>query len=128
MVNIIGKKVSVYYNLHKHCFSVKHNNKVVGYFNYVKLKDVKFTVRNSGRLNVIRTKQKNVHAFVSGILEDYNSESKIIEENKFDKITYNPYRFSTFVLNLNQEPITNANEVILNNNNINKIYVKRYEI
>lgn len=127
MVNIIGEKVSVYYNLHKHCFSVKHKNKVVGYCNYLKLKDVKFTVRNSGRLNVIKTKQKNVHAFVSGILEDYNSESIIIEENNFDKVTYNPYKFSTFVFNLTQEPITNTNEVILNND-INKIYVKRYEI
>lgn len=127
MNNIIGEKVSVYYNLHKHCFSVKHNNKVVGYCNYVKLKYVKFTVRNSGRLNVIRTKQKNVHAFVSGILEDYNSKCEFIEESEFNKVMYDPYKFSTFVFDLTKKPITNANEVILNND-INKIYIKKYEI
>jgi len=35
--DLIGKKVMVYYNLHKHTFSVQYQGKVVLYADYVKL-------------------------------------------------------------------------------------------
>ena len=45
----IGDKVMVYYNLHKHTFSVRSNNRVVVHADYVKLVDVEFRVRQGGR-------------------------------------------------------------------------------
>ena len=41
----IGKKVMVYYNLHKHTFSVTYDSKVIMHADYVKLEDVDFRVR-----------------------------------------------------------------------------------
>ena len=36
----LGLRVMVYYNLHKHTFSVKHNNRIILYADYIKLGDV----------------------------------------------------------------------------------------
>jgi len=44
MIDIIGEKVMVYYNLHKKTFSVKHKNKVVAHTDNLVLKDVEFRV------------------------------------------------------------------------------------
>ena len=43
--NFIGKRVMVYYNLHKHTFSVTYKSKVIMHADYVKLGDVEFRVR-----------------------------------------------------------------------------------
>ena len=64
----LGKKVMVYYNLHKKTFSVSYDNKVILHADYVKLGDVEFRVRTGGRNKVRTEKQKNVHAFVIGNL------------------------------------------------------------
>ena len=67
----IGKKVMVYYNLHKHTFSVTYDSKVIMHADYVKLEDVEFRVRKGGKEKVRDEKRKNVHAFVIGKLLDY---------------------------------------------------------
>ena len=67
----LGKKVMVYYNLHKHTFSITYKSKVIMHADYVKLDDVEFRVRKGGNERVKREKQKNVHAFVIGTLMDY---------------------------------------------------------
>ncbi len=67
----IGKKVMVYYNLHKHTFSVTYDSKVILHADYVKLGDVEFRVRQGGNERVRQQKSKNVHAFVIGRLLDY---------------------------------------------------------
>ena len=67
----LGKKVMVYYNLHKHTFSVTYDGKVIMYADYVKLGDVEFRVRKGGKEKVRSEKSKNVHAFVIGKLLDY---------------------------------------------------------
>jgi hypothetical protein len=41
----IGKKVMIYYNLHKHTFSIIYKGLVVNHSDYVKLSDVEFRVR-----------------------------------------------------------------------------------
>ena len=56
----IGKKVMVYYNLHKHTFSITYNNKVIMHADYVKLGDVEFRVRPGGKDRVRKEKSKNV--------------------------------------------------------------------
>jgi hypothetical protein len=66
-----GNWVEVYYNLHKDTFSIRLKGKVVAHADYVQLSDVKFGVGQGGRYNVRKSGQKNVHAFVRGILTDF---------------------------------------------------------
>ena len=119
----IGLRVMVYYNLHKHTFSVTYKGKVVLYADYVKLKNVEFRVREGGRERVRREKKKNVHAFVIGDLVDYcifPCENMPPESNT-NVITYNPKKYDTFVSKDTEEPVYRANEVDMINKK-NKIF------
>ena len=119
----IGLRVMVYYNLHKHTFSVTYKGKVVLYADYVKLKNVEFRVREGGRERVRREKKKNVHAFVIGDLVDYcifPCENMPPESNT-NVITYNPKKYDTFVNKNTEEPVYRANEVDMINTK-NKIF------
>ena len=121
---LIGKKVMVYYNLHKHVFSVTYKGLVKSYSDYVKLKDVEFRVRQGGNEKVRSEERKNVHAFVIGTLVDYKeSPSDDIPRPSGSKsITYNPYKYKSFVYKDTEEPIYNANEVELINQPSDKIF------
>jgi hypothetical protein len=119
----IGLRVMVYYNLHKHTFSVTYKGKVVLYADYVKLKNVEFRVREGGRERVRREMKKNVHAFVIGDLIDYcvfPCENMPPESNT-NVITYNPKKYDTFVNKDTEEPVYRANEVDMINKK-NKIF------
>ena len=109
----IGKKVMVYYNLHKHTFSVRYDNKVILHADYVKLGDVEFRVRQGGNKSVREKKSKNVHAFTIGTLLDYcEYPCDNIPLPPSDKIvTYNPYKYDSFVYKVSEEPVYNAKEV-----------------
>lgn len=111
--DIIGKRVMVYYNLHKHTFSIKYNNRVMLHADFVKLEDVEFRVRQGGKEKVRDEKQKNVHAFVIGTLVDYCEYpcENIPEEPNQNIVTYNPYKYDSFVMKDTEEPIFNAKEV-----------------
>ena len=109
----IGKKVMVYYNLKKHTFSVTHNGKVIMYADYVKLKDVEFRVRQGGKEKVRSEKRKNVHAFVIGeLLEYFEYPCKNIPTSSSNNvITYDPYKYDTFVFKNTEDPVYHAQEV-----------------
>jgi len=120
----IGKKVMVYYNLHKHTFSVTYDSKVILHADYVKLGDVEFRVRQGGNKRVRQEKSKNVHAFVIGTLLDYceypcddipSPPSNMI-------VTYNPYKYDSFVYKDSEEPVYTAKEVDMINSQ-NKLFV-----
>lgn len=120
----IGKNVMVYYNLHKHTFSVTYKSKVILHADYVKLKDVEFRVRGGGKEKVRNEKRKNVHAFVIGKLEDYcEFPCNKMPDEKSDKIiTYDPYKYDSFVYKDSKEPVHKAKEVDMINHK-NKIFV-----
>lgn len=103
----------VYYNLNKHTFSVTHNSKVIMYADYVKLKNVEFRVRQGGKEKVRSEKRKNVHAFVIGeLLEYFEYPSKDIPTSSSNEvITYDPYKYDSFVFKNNKEPVFRAKEV-----------------
>ena len=77
----------------------------------VRLADVEFRVRESGRKRMLRNQRKNVHAFASGELLDYvhPDESRNLEKLIGRGVFYNPYEFSTFVDNETQSPVESAN-------------------
>ena len=122
--SLIGEKVKVYYNLHKHTFSVQKNNLVVLHADYIKLEDVEFRVRQGGMEKVRQEKSKNVHAFVIGTLVDFCDYpcDDIPEEPTGDIVTYNPYKYDSFVYRETEEPVFNASEVDLINSK-NKLFV-----
>lgn len=101
-------KVFIYWNLHKHCWSVKALNgenrgRVIMHAMAWKVTDVTFKVSEAGRQRVLREKRKNVHAGVVGHLVSYtNTDGHSVVHNTDmtmpagKRISYNPYRFSTF--------------------------------
>lgn len=122
----VGKKVMVYYNLHKHTFSITYKGLVINHADYVKLTDVEFRVRPGGREKVGLEKKKNVHAFVIGDLVDYcNYPCENIPNEPNDNIvTYDPYKYKSFIIKSTNEPIYNANEVEMINSK-NKIFITK---
>ena len=122
--NIIGEKVMVYYNLHKHTFSIQKGGLVMAHADYIKLKDVEFRVRPGGRKKVNIEKSKNVHAFVIGTLIDFCEYpcTEIPLEPVGEVVTYNPYKHESFVIKDTNEPVFNAKEVDMINSK-NKIFI-----
>jgi hypothetical protein len=86
-------KVMVYRNLHRQSWSVKDNatRLVVAHPLEVILVDATFRVSQSGRLRVLRERQKNVHAMVVGMAV------KTAEDQEWKPVRYNPYRWDSFV-------------------------------
>ena len=120
----LGKKVMVYYNLHKHTFSVTYDSKVIMHADYVKLGDVEFRVRKGGRERVRSEKSKNVHAFVIGTLLEYCEYpcDYIPNPPSYKIVTYNPYKHDSFVYKNSEEPVYRAKEVDMINSQ-NKLFV-----
>jgi hypothetical protein len=124
--NHIGDRVMVYYNLHKHTFSVSRDGRVITHADYVKLVDVEFRVRQGGRDKVLQDKRKNVHSFVIGYLVDYCSYpcKDIPSEPNNNIVTYNPYKYNSIVMKDTEEPIYRAGEVKMINSR-NKIFITK---
>ena len=122
--DIIGLRVMVYYNLHKHTFSVTYKNKVILHADYVKLGDAEFRVRQGGKERVRQEMSKNVHAFVIGDLLDYCEFpcENIPNEPNNKVVTYNPYKYDSFVYKDTEEPVYNAKEVDMINSK-NKLFI-----
>lgn len=93
-----GDKVEVYRNLHKNCFSVRRNGRVVKHLHddeNLVLKNVRFVVQPAGRKKVLDQKRKNVHAFVRGTVAfEQRPIDRLYVPNM--QITYNPYKYDKF--------------------------------
>ena len=101
-----------YYDLHRHTFSVTYKGLVMLKADYLRLSDVEFRVRQGGKQKVRNEQRKNVHAFVIGYLDDYCEFpcDDIPEPDSNEVITYNPYKYDTFVVKSTEEPIYKSNE------------------
>lgn len=122
--NMIGERVMVYYNLHKHTFSIQKSGIVITHADFVRLTDVEFRVREGGKEKVRQEKRKNVHAFVIGTLDEFCKYpcDEIPEEPAAPIITYDPYQYDSFIIKTTNEPIFYANEVEMINSR-NKIFL-----
>jgi hypothetical protein len=116
-----GKTVSVYYNLHRKCLSMRVKGVVVDHPHAVVLKNVKFRVQPAGRAKVLKEKRKNVHAFVCGqLVETYGPTipwhgGKKIFSTDF-QVVYNPYKYKTFIKKDSGESILETYKYTLINN------------
>lgn len=106
------KRVRVYRNLHKKCFSIvdAKTGRVIAHRPSVVLRDARFHVRQAGRLKVIATRRKNVHAFVTGLMYETNFGFPDIKP----KVAwYNPYITTTFINKRSRKPVQSAKVVLL---------------
>jgi hypothetical protein len=92
-----SKPVHVYRNLHKKCLSVRQGGKVVCHVDNIVLKDAIFHVNENGRQKVLATKQKNVHAYVKGMVIDARETDELLP--LWGQITYDPYKGDSFNMN-----------------------------
>lgn len=96
-------KVFVYYNLHKHCWSVKalageNKGRVIHHAAVVTLRDVVGKVSEAGRQRVLKEKKKNVHAGIVGTLVSVDIPPPLEMMNiPMRELTYNPYKYRSFV-------------------------------
>jgi hypothetical protein len=109
-------KVKVYFNLHKKMFSVvalegENKGRVIAHETEVKLTNATFKVSEAGRQRVIREQRKNVHAYVVGTLAD-------TVKNCNQAVTYNPYKYNSFVFKNDESPVLTAQSVLLINKQI----------
>ena len=105
-----GQIVDVYYNLRKKLFSVRFQGRVAMHSHSVFLKHCQFRVSEKGRQRVLREKRKNVHAYVTGIFCESNP---MPPSATMRRVTYNPYKWSTFVEYYRETPITSCLEAWL---------------
>lgn len=128
-----NQKVACFWNLHEDVFSVegqtfergKRRKLILAHGNAIMLKNVKFTVNERLRQQVLAVKQKNIHAFVKGELQK-NFSLAIF---KYQDITYgmreayyNPYKQDCFTDKETGEKLESAEMVILKDKKV--YYIK----
>lgn len=121
-------RVFVYYNLHRKLWSVKalegeNKGRVIAHSHYVLLADATGKVSEAGRQRVLREKRKNVHAGITGTLAGLDAEAlrglgDITHGQRgwFSQITYNPYKYESFVHIKDERPFTKAPSVFMQTN------------
>jgi hypothetical protein len=125
-------KTEIYYNLHKHVFSVrKRNGKVQWHTNSIIAHKPIFAVQPAGWAKTQDEQVKNVHAFVRPqSIEvdadlwfqdpDYSHDPDI---DRLERVRYNPYHANTFV-DEHDEPIYHAEVAYLYIDKQNKPVIK----
>lgn len=105
--------VMVYRNLTKKCWSIKSmvTNRIIAHADELHLQNVEFRISQKGRERVLREKKKYVHAGAYGKCEHFNVDSL----DKFVRISYNPYKNSTFV-DGEGNPVISSRFVLLDKN------------
>lgn len=105
---LAGRRVAVYWNLHRDCFSVvaltggEEKGRVIAHVDAIDLAEVTFTVAPAGRDLVRASGAKNVHARVRGVV------ARSVTADCPTPVTYNPYRDDSFVRRDTLAPVTTA--------------------
>jgi hypothetical protein len=100
------RRVQIYYNLHRKCYSVRQGGKVVAHVSSMTLTDARFLVSEAGRQKVIASGVKGVHAVVTGFPSDVEDLP-----GRADRVSYNPFKGPTFVRVESGTPILRARVV-----------------
>lgn len=114
----------VYWNLHKFLFSVKNTRTglVHAHARQVVIKNATFAVSQAGRARVLRERRKNVHAGVRGKMALIEVErpgpggagtNTGGDMRGWTRVTYNPYKYDSFVRASDERPVEGAEEVRL---------------
>jgi hypothetical protein len=106
-------KVFVYYNLHRKVWSIKalegeNKGRVVAHRRDVVLERPTPKVSDAGRQRVLRERRKNVHA---GLVGEWTDRNLLMAEG--DEITYNPYKYTSFVYKDDEQPFVGASLALM---------------
>ena len=88
-----SRKVFIYKNLHKDCWSLKQDGLVKAHTHDLSLFDCSFRVNAKGREKVLKEKRKNVHAGISGYIDLPWQQPR----PNIAIAMYNPYKYKSFV-------------------------------
>ena len=104
-----ARKVFVYKNLHKDCWSIKQDGLVKAHSdsNPIRLYQATMYVNRKGRQRVLREKRKNVHAGIKGYLSYPDPSFKTWDDIgwwEMTPVTYNPYKYESFVDKRTKKP------------------------
>ena len=97
----------VYWNLHKHCFSVRERGRVVAHVDHVTLVNAHFVVQRSGYERTVRERVRCVHAWVRGEVTKIPNTASCTQA----LVTYNPFRADHFQVSATGERIDSAHLV-----------------
>ena len=115
-------RVEVYRNLHNGVWSVRDckTGLVVDHVNEITISNPTFVVQPAGRRKVIEQKRKNVHAFVRGerVINSAADSFTPAELARFwnghtVEVTYNPYKYDSFVSKQDETPVRRASVATL---------------
>jgi hypothetical protein len=123
-------KAFVYFNLHRKCFSIKalegpNKGRVVAHREDVLLFNGTFKVSEAGRQRVLRERKKNVHAGVVGEWDETGIDLTTIDRihSIGTPITYNPYKYTSFVHLYGEHPIQSGRLVALSVNENKRSFI-----
>lgn len=128
-MKITPRRVEVYWNLHKNCYSVRalsgpDKGRVIAHVPSISLTGAEFAVQPAGRRKVLRENRKNVHAFVRGWTQfrpdGTTRKVSVAPWDATTRVTYNPYKFETFVTVGGHTPVTYARKAWLETGPVSK--------
>lgn len=120
------KGYRIYYNLHKHVFSIqawdvdKGGWRLFKHEESVFCKDVEFKVYQSGREKVLKEQKKNVHAFIlcKRVYPASEYDISSITSKCVKQAYYNPYSCKSFEDANTGNELSKAKSVLLTNKQI----------
>lgn len=99
--------VQVYFNLHKHLWSIRQKGKIIAHVRTVLLRNCRFHVSESGRQRVLNDRRRRVHAWVIGDLVEMDGA----DPGWSDEVSYNPYSCGHFYHRDGMSPVHDASQV-----------------
>ncbi|QGJ89034.1 hypothetical protein SEA_QUEENB2_85 [Mycobacterium phage QueenB2] len=108
-------RVFVYWNLHRGMWSVKalegpDKGRVIARHQHVIVRNARGKVSEAGRQRVLRERKKNVHA---GIVGELVAADVVELSPHARKVTYNPFKYSTFVYEDDETPFEECSTAVL---------------
>jgi len=101
------KPVRVFKNWKLGCYSIMQDGRLKASARQVRLVDVEFRVRQSGRRRMLESGVRNVHAYAIGRLIDFvhPDEPRRLEGMSGRATFYDPMRFAAFVDSETEVPV-----------------------
>ena len=110
-----NRPVRVFKNWKHNCYSIMQDGRVRASAAQVRLAEIEFLVRESGRQRMLRGLAKNVHAYAVGYLVDHvhPAGERRLEPLAGRSVFYDPFRFNTFVDSDTHAAVTSAEHLQL---------------
>ena len=108
------RPVRVFKNWKLGCWNIMQDGRLCASARQVRLCDVQFRVRESGRQRALREGRRNVHAWAVGLLVEslHPEETGSLGEAHAREVMYDPWRGATFVDRVSGAAVHAAEDVL----------------